>query len=88
MVSQSRLGSVLGPNGFAICLPDTLGEVLAPFWGPFWRPKSIKIMIFRHRFLDAFLDCNFYGFWLVLDLIFEGFGRPNGIQNGKDLEKT
>ena len=45
---------------------------------PFWSPKSIKIMNFRHLFLDVFLDGIFDGFERLLELILEGFGRPNG----------
>ena len=41
---------------------------------PFWSPKSIKIMNFRHLFLDGIFD----GFERLLDLILDGFGRPNG----------
>ena len=46
--------------------------------GAFWSPKSIKIMNFRHLFLDVFLDGIFDGFERLLELILEGFGRPNG----------
>ena len=45
--------------------------------------NPLKIVIFRHRFLDAFLGGIFNGFGRVLDLILEAFGMPNGAKNGK-----
>ncbi len=74
MMSQSRLGNNWGYGRPKSKRATGILEVWARFWGPFWRPKSIKIMIFRHRFLNAFLGCIFNGFERRLDLILEAFG--------------
>ena len=52
-------------------------KILA-FWLHFGDQNQLKIMIFRHQILDAFLSCMFNGFGMLLDLILEAFGSPNG----------
>ncbi len=47
------------------------------FWESFWEQCSIKIRIFRHRFLHQILECIFKGFLWMLELMFVTFGLQN-----------
>ena len=82
-----RPRAILGRGRLKIGLRRVKSEkglaLLDPILGPFLDQNPLKIMNFRHRFLDAFLDAIFDGFGRRLDVIFEGFGMPNGVQNGK-----
>ena len=72
------LGTFLAIIGAVGCQKAVAGQARWRFWAPFWRPKSIKILNFRHCFLDVFLYDIFDGFEMLLGIILEVFGRPNG----------
>ena len=71
MRSGSHLGAIFGRGRYQVA--EILRKSLH-----FGDQNPPKIVNFRHLFLDVFLDGIFDGFERLLELILEGFGRPNG----------